>query len=127
MITLEAVVIPAAFIVSTIVKSISFMITARIGAGAAAAKAAAEFEYFRDVSESQLTAISLELARKHPQYPEWQWFRLLSNLKKYGMMEESRDEPPAAPDQVQAGMGTGTILILGAVGLLAVFMIGGSR
>lgn len=89
---------------------IKYIIGSRLNAHAAAQKVAAEYDYFRAVSDEQLTQAAFELEKAFPQYPYWHWFRLLESMRAYGVIP-----PPGQPStvpitemvdgQVQAGIG----------------------
>ena len=65
----------------------SWMLKSRVNAATAAQYAAAEFDYFKRVSDGELTAIAFEMAGKFPEYPYWEWFRILEDLRSYGMLQ----------------------------------------
>jgi len=89
---------------------VNYIIGARLNAAQAAQKVAAQYDNFRQVSDAQLTQASFELARAFPQYPYWQWFRLLESMRSYGGIP-GPGETPVLPiteivdGQVQAGIG----------------------
>ncbi len=77
----------------------SWMVKSRVNAATAAQYAAAEFDYLKKASDAQLTEISFEMARKFPDYPYWEWFRILEDLRKYGAFQPANGQagPPALP------------------------------
>lgn len=101
-----------------VISAISQMVTSRVNAATAAQRAAAEFNYFQDLSEGELTQISYELARKFPQYPYWEWFSLLRNLRNYGMLQQP-EEPLPRPMESRASQ-TSSLIIAAVVGLAVV-------
>jgi len=89
---------------------INYIIGSRISASQAAAQVAAQYDNFRQVSDAQLAQASFELANALPQYPYWQWFRLLESMRSYGAIPPPGQTPTVPITQVvdgpvQAGIG----------------------
>jgi hypothetical protein len=76
------------------------MIGARVSAARAAAQVAVEYNYFRNVSDQQLTQASFELAKAFPEYPYWHWFRLLESMRSYGVIPPPGQPAPAPITEV---------------------------
>jgi len=56
----------------------------------------AQARMLRNMSDSEISLLVLELSQKFPQYKEWQWFNIVHNLRKFGMLEH----PPPAQESV---------------------------
>lgn len=64
----------------------TWMVKSRISSAIAAEQAAAEFDYFKRVSDAELTAVAFQMAKDYPQYPYFEWFRILEDLRAYGSL-----------------------------------------
>lgn len=98
---------------------INYIIVSRMSAAAAAQQVAAEYGYFRQVSDQQLTQAAFELARAFPNYKYWDWFALLERMRSYGAIPQPGEVPVLPITQlppVQAGIG-GSLGIWLLVGL----------
>ena len=62
----------------------TWMLKRDINARTAAQYAAAEFDYFKRVSDAELTAAAFQMSKDYPQYPYYEWFRILQDMRKYG-------------------------------------------
>lgn len=82
---------------------INYIIGARLNAAQAAQRVAAEYDNFRQVSDAQLSQASFELANALPQYPYWQWFRLLESMRSYGAIPLPGQTPTVPITQVVDG------------------------
>lgn len=71
-----------------------------LDADLAAQYVAAEFNYFQDLSEAELTGLALELSRVYPERESWQWFDLLRSLRDYGvLLPDKKPKPPPDDDK----------------------------
>lgn len=104
------------------IKVTAWMVNERIGAAVAAQKAAADFDYFKRVSDAELTEIAFEMAEQHPEIPYWEWFKLLQNIRKYGMRSEPTPEPTPPPVE-KAGISGAWIWV--GVGLAVLLLVTG--
>lgn len=77
----------------------AWMVKSRISAATAANYAAAEFDYFKRVSDAELTGIAFEMARQFPQYPYYEWFRILQDLRRYGAFVPGQGPAQPPPDE----------------------------
>lgn len=113
----------------------SWMVKSRISSAAAAQYAAAEFEHFKRLSDGELTQISFEMAKQFPEYPYWEWFRILEDLRKYGVFTPGTGadpqpapgkDPVSAPDPGPADKKKKdeVLLLLAAAGLLVILLTG---
>lgn len=119
-----AVVAPIA--IKFVTSVMSLMVRSRIGSAAAAEMAAADFEYFQQLSDAEITSIALEMAKAFPEYPYWEWFEIMSNLRKYGMWNPPEElEPDDVAPQKKAGIGGTGLIMLGLVAV--VFLMMGKR
>jgi len=109
----------------------SWMIKSRISAAAAAQQAAAEFDYLKSVSDGQLTGIAFEMAKQFPEYPYWEWFRILEDLRDYGALQpgaaavQPQPLPPGGTlptEDDKPADNTSTWIIVGA-GILILFLL----
>lgn len=73
----------------------TWMVRSRISSATAAQYAAAEFDYFKKVSDAELTAVAFQMAKEYPQYPYYEWFRILQDLREYGAFTPGTE--PAQP------------------------------
>jgi len=62
----------------------AWMLKRDIDARTAALYAAAEFDYYKQVSDAELTALAFQMAKDYPQYPYYEWFRILQDISEYG-------------------------------------------
>jgi len=72
---------------------ISYIVSSRLSASQAAQQVAAEYGYFRQVSDQQLTQAAFELARAFPNYKYWDWFALLERMRSYGAIPQPGEVP----------------------------------
>ena len=77
----------------------SWMARSRISAATAASYAASEFDYLKRTSDAELTEIAFEMSRRFPQYPYYEWFRILQDLRAYGAFTPGQGpaQPPPPP------------------------------
>ncbi len=121
MIQLGAIAIPA-----IVASYIAQMVNSRISAAGAAQMAAAEFDYFQAMSESELTQISFQLAAQFPQHPYWEWFNILRNLRDYGIYQPPKPGlPQTTPPQGdrQREKESATWMWVAAAGVVAVLIL----
>jgi len=113
------------FAVQFILSVQSWMVKSRIGSAAAAERAAADFEHFQRLSDAQLTNVAFEMSKTFPEYPYWEWFEIMKNLKKYGMWNPPEERERAElPERKKAGMG-GMGLMIGVAIAAVVFLVMG--
>lgn len=95
---------------------VSWMIKDRLSAYAAAQMAAAEYELFQQLTESQITELALELGRE-TQYPDWLWFNILRWAQEFGLVQPQPPEPP--PEDKKDKTPVWMWAIVAGVGVLA--------
>lgn len=70
---------------SLIIAYMTTIISAGINAETASAIAAQEFNFYRNLSDSEIRDLVIELANRFPQYDQGQWYALIKSIKYYGM------------------------------------------
>lgn len=112
---------------------LSLIIGSRLSAHQAAQQTAAQYDYFRNVSDQQLTQAAFELAKALPQYPYWEWFRILESMRAYGAIPGPGEStgitlPVDQTEQAGALGGQWYIWMLVGLGAFVVYnFIGGGR
>lgn len=96
---------PAAMVVLSVITE---MVRNRINAATAAQYAAAQFDYFRAMSDKEINDLVFELSRRYPQYPYWEWYNLVKSLRKYGALAPGL--PVTPPPTEKASTATGWIV-----------------
>lgn len=108
---------PAAMVVLSVITE---MVRNRINAATAAQYAAMQFDYFRAMSDNEITDLVFELSRIYPQYPYWEWYNLVNSLRKYGALTPGLPvtPPPTEPPTEKASTATGWIVLAVIAALL---------
>ena len=117
------VIISIPILVISVMKA---MVGRGLSANAASKALAEQFNYFQDLSEAELTEISIASARLYPQYEYWQWFSIYRSLRDYGMWQAPGQDqgqgqepppPPARKDYTWYILaGVGALLLITVVG-----------
>jgi len=103
-----------------VIQVITWMVKNRIEAATAAQYAAMQFDYFRAMSDREITDLVLELSERYPQYPYWEWYNLVNSLRKYGALTPGL--PVTPPPEEKASTATG-VWIAVAVAVAAVLIV----
>ena len=105
----------------------TWMVRYSINSATAAQYAAAEFDYFKRVSDAELTAVAFQMAKEFPEYPYYEWFRILQDLREYGAFTPGTEPaPPGAelpdrePDDKKPPTYTWLLVALGVIAFVLV-------
>lgn len=110
-----------------VVSVASWMVKSRVSAATAAQYAAAEFDYIKRASDAELTEIAFEMAKQFPEYPYWEWFRIMQDLRKYGAFEpgpkQAPSQPPAPGEKPPDEKKDNTVWIWAAAGVVVLVLL----
>jgi ABC-type arginine transport system ATPase subunit len=102
-----------------VVQVISWMVENRIESAIAAQYAAAQFDYFRAMSDQEITDLVFELSRQFPKYKDWEWYNIVNSLRKYGALTPILpDQQIVPPPTEKASTATGWIVLAVVAALL---------
>lgn len=103
---------------------LKYIINDRLSAHQAAQQAAAQFNYFQRLNDAQLKDTAIYLGQ-NTDLPYWDWFRILENLRDYGMIRTDAAPPPAVLPPPKPAIPVWFWIAMAAS--VAVIIIGGSR
>ena len=102
-----------------VIQVIGWMVKNRIEAATATQYAAMQFDYFRTMSDREITDLVFELSERYTQYPYWDWYNIVSSLRKYGALAPVQTvTPPEEKDSTATGLWIAVAVAVAAVLLL---------